>query len=53
MADDQVVISKKEYEALKNNNRFLDCLETAGVDNWEGYSLAWRFYEGEEDPEDY
>ena len=53
VADDQVVIPKSEYELLKNNDRFLDCLEAAGVDNWEGYSQAWRFYEGIDDPEDY
>ena len=53
VGDDQVVISKKEYEDLKKSEEFLYALEAAGVDNWEGYSQAWRFYEGEEDPEDY
>lgn len=30
----------KEYEQLVKNSAFLLCLETAGVDNWEGYGEA-------------
>lgn len=36
---------------------FLEALEQAGVDNWEGYSIAWEIYhemlkeEGLEDEE--
>lgn len=53
VGDDHVVITKVEYENLKRSDDFLDALEAAGVDNWEGYSQAWRFFEGEDDPEDY
>ncbi|WPH58941.1 hypothetical protein SEA_LUCKYSOCKE_127 [Streptomyces phage LuckySocke] len=51
--DDMIVISKEEYEGLQKDRDFLYALEAAGVDNWEGYSQAWRFYEGVDDPEDY
>lgn len=53
VGDDQVVISKEEYKMLRESEEFLIALQAAGVDNWEGYSQAWRFYEGEDDPEDY
>lgn len=53
VGDDQIVISKKEYQTLRENDRFLDALEAAGVDNWEGYDIACRFFNGDEDPEDY
>jgi hypothetical protein len=48
-----VTLPKAEYDALTHDSEFLGCLQHAGVDNWEGYSLAWRFMEGEEDEEDY
>lgn len=53
VGDDHVVITKVEYENLKRSDDFLDALEAAGVDNWEGYSQAWRFFDGIDDPEDY
>ncbi len=53
VGDDQVVISKEEYKMLRESDAFLDALQAAGVNNWEGYSQAWRLYEGEDDPEDY
>ena len=37
-------------ERLQRDNRKLDCLEMAGVDNWSGYEYAMElFYEGDED----
>lgn len=30
---------------------WLECLESAGVDNWGGYYEAQKLYEGEEDDE--
>jgi PHD/YefM family antitoxin component YafN of YafNO toxin-antitoxin module len=45
MNEETVTISKKEYESLKEDARWLQCLENAGVDNWEGYDFArelWR-----------
>ena len=46
-------LTNSEYQGLKRDSEFLGCLEAAGVDNWEGYSLACRFLEGDEDMEDY
>jgi hypothetical protein len=37
-----VVISEKEYEALKKDSIFLNALEACGVDNWEGYGEAYK-----------
>ena len=33
-----VTITRKEYEGLIEDSRFLDHLIANGVDNWEGYS---------------
>lgn len=50
-------IPLKEYKRLKRVDQFMTALESAGVDNWEGYSEARRllkewhpttFSEGEE-----
>lgn len=34
--EDQVTISKKEYDHLKEREQLLDDMEAAGVDNWQG-----------------
>ena len=31
-----------EYEMLMEKYAFLECLEACGVDNWDGYSEAWK-----------
>ena len=36
-----VTISKIEYERLLERDEWLDCLEAAGVDNWEGIDEAF------------
>jgi hypothetical protein len=41
MNDETVTISKKEYESLKEDARWLQCLENAGVDNWPGIEFAY------------
>lgn len=46
------VLSQAEYQQLKNDSNFLEALDTAGVDNWEGYEIACQIYSGELDPED-
>lgn len=46
--NDKVVITKDEYDELLEDQRFLRCLERAGVDNWDGYDFA-REYFNEED----
>ena len=38
--NDNITISKKEYEKLLEDSEFLLALKHAGVDNWEGYSYA-------------
>lgn len=40
MVDETVTISKKEYDSLREDSRFLTALESAGVDNWSGYDFA-------------
>ena len=44
-----VTIDKDEYEKLLSDQRFLEALQAAGVDNWDGYSYAREIMEeGEE-----
>lgn len=50
--DDTVTISKKEYEQLLKDRRFLACLKSAGVDNWCGYEDALDMCYGDDDDED-
>ena len=44
-----VTISKKEYDEMQAKIEFLECLEAAGVDNWQGYDDAQAMYRGEEE----
>jgi hypothetical protein len=37
---DIVLISRKEYESLLEDSNWLSCLESAGVDNWQGIDYA-------------
>lgn len=48
MTEEMVTITKKEYYELQERVRWLDALEAAGVDNWEGISEAHQIY-GESD----
>lgn len=43
-AEEMVTITKKKYDELVEDSKFLMALEAAGVDNWEGYGVAgsWR-----------
>jgi hypothetical protein len=34
MNEETITISKKEYNSLKDDAFFLQCLQNAGVDNW-------------------
>lgn len=43
------VLSEAEYAQLVERDDFLTALEGAGVDNWEGYSEAFRVIAGEEE----
>ena len=38
--EDTVEITLSEYTRLKESEAWLDCLEAAGVDNWDGISFA-------------
>ena len=40
-----VIITVKEYEQLKRDQAFLECLHAAGVDNWCGYDAAQEMME--------
>lgn len=40
MNEETITITKKEYDSLKEDAEFMRALEAAGVDNWEGYSIA-------------
>lgn len=45
-----ITISISEYESLKSEAFKVQCLENAGVDNWNGYSEAMQeFYAERED----
>jgi len=51
MADNEtetVTISKKRYQELIDDAFMLECLSSAGVDNWEGYEYACDMYHSEE-----
>lgn len=37
----QVEISIEEWEEMENDLAFLSALKAAGVDNWDGYDLAY------------
>lgn len=43
--DDNIVLSKNEYEELMKASIFLDSLEAHGVDNWVGYGDAYDDFE--------
>lgn len=43
-----IQIPIEEYNELCQNSLFLNCLENAGVDNWEGYEYAIEEYQEED-----
>lgn len=45
-----VTIPVREYNALKRKIAWLNCLENAGVDNWNGIDYAYEIF-AEEYPE--
>lgn len=40
-----ITVSADRLAALEKRSAWLDCLEGAGVDNWEGYQDARDFWE--------
>jgi hypothetical protein len=45
--EETVTIPKREYEALRKDSDWLQCLEAAGVDNWQGYDYTREIQEEE------
>ena len=46
MSDDKKIsISEDEYDALLRDSILLNCLQTMGVDNWDGYDDAIEQYQ--------
>lgn len=44
-----ITISKREYNQLVNDSFKLNCLESAGVDNWDGYDYAMEMMQDDDD----
>ncbi len=44
---DTVTIPKKEYDSLVEDAFLLQCLQNAGVDNWEGWDYALQEFHNE------
>lgn len=48
--EEMITITKKEYDSLKEDERWRICVESAGVDNWPGMEYAMQeFFGNEED----
>ena len=43
--EETINISKSEYDDLKQKADFLEALNAAGVDNWDGYGYAQEIFE--------
>lgn len=44
-----ILISIKEYESLLDTLKWRQCVEGAGVDNWQGFDMAMEDYHGEKE----
>ena len=42
--EETLIVSRKEYEHLLDQALFLQLLEDAGLDQWDGYSYAQHMY---------
>lgn len=42
-----VIVEEEVFAEMVEDQYFLSCLESCGVDNWEGYDDACRIYEKE------
>lgn len=45
----KITISLEEYESLLEQVHWLQCLEAAGVNNWEGYDEAVSMFQEEQE----
>lgn len=50
-SNETVTISKEEYDSLLEDQHMLQCLQAAGVDNWDGYDLAIEMMDEEGEDE--
>ena len=46
--ENMITITREEYERLNKREEWLECLESAGVDNWCGWDYAMDILSGEE-----
>jgi hypothetical protein len=44
---EEITITKEEYEKLVEDSKVLDALRRCGVDNWEGYDEAMELIEAD------
>ena len=44
-----VTIKQSRYDDMKERLAWLECLEAAGVDNWQGIDEAFNMMDGDED----
>ena len=47
-SEETVTIKKSEYDRLVRDSDFLLCLESVGVDNWDGYEEAQKLQDENE-----
>lgn len=47
LGDETITITKEEYEHLVENDKFMDALEIAGVEDWHGYDYALDIFSEE------
>ena len=45
MEPKEITITFQEYKGLTKSYAFLEALEAAGVDNWDGYDYAREIYQ--------
>ena len=45
MTTETITISKEDYEEMQQELLWLQALEDAGVDNWEGFDEAREIYQ--------
>ena len=45
--EETITITKKEYQSLLQDSKWLQALEGAGVDNWSGYDYAREIFNEE------
>lgn len=46
--EETITISKEDYEELISDQKFLQCLQAAGVNDWEGFEIAQENFQDDE-----